>query len=407
MKKRAVLFIYLCFCVLVAKSQTICPKPQSATLFDPKQALMISEPEDLMAHCSNFLFYGDNSKHPSGDVFFAYYHDKEQPLEKPEFTSIIPVLVRSHYPELSQFERFDAIHSGETIGSFTQSPKRAPYDPNILIIGDKLYYYIIACVGEEEVVTYAVRPFDITQNKFLDTVYTCSLTYKIGNDSKTVTFSGNNVYAMFDEMGLPNTPSNDVVMTGRFVPYKGEYYCCFGDGFHNRSYPVVVKTKDGYNFEVVMVCKESEWGTCEASVEIMNDEFYVIMRNSFAEPGQRGTFVSKYNAQGHCLVKPQYLSSVQSKPAIIQHNGKLYVFYNAYPQLFTDWGNVLRSRMRVTEIDKNCQLLKSWDITNDVGVHYPYLGHIGKQLFMTFTQDIKKVDIEQVRSTISFTRVDL
>lgn len=56
---------------------------------------------------------------------------------------------------------------------------------------------------------------------------------------------------------------------------------------------------------------------------------------------------------------------------------------------------------------KDCRLLKSWDLTNEVGTHYPYAGHIGKKLYMTFPEDIKKVDIEQVRSTISFTRVDL
>ena len=75
------------------------------------------------------------------------------------------------------------------------------------------------------------------------------------------------------------------------------------------------------------------------------------MRNSGVERGGRGIYIARYDASGNCLTPPRYLTEAQAKPAIILHDGRLFIFYNANPFLYTDWGLVSRSRLRIAEID--------------------------------------------------------
>ena len=370
----------------------------AAPVLDPQDAAVISEREDLMAHCSCFTTVGD-------DVYFVYYHDQEQPLERPDKTTITPVLVKSKFPDLLDFRREDIIRTGGTVGSFTQSAVRAPYDPNLLVVGDRLLCYFIGCVGDD--VTYCVRPYDMASGEFEDRVDICTLSYEYAGVRKTITVDAASVFSMFGEMGIEAVFHNDVLMTGRFVRYGDEYYCALATAFTPASKPVVVKTRDGINFELVTVCKEHQCGACEASVEIWKDNIYVIVRNSGADLGARGTFLYKYDLSGNCIAGPVFLTAAQSKPAIIVHDDRLFAFYNADPWITTDWGLVSRSRLRISQIDEDCNIVGSRDVVSEFGIHYIYPNHIGDEVWMTFTEDRKKVDIAQTRSNISFVRVDL
>lgn len=363
--------------------------------FDPSQALVITDDADLMAHCSTFL------PCPDGTVYFAYYHDTTQTLEAPGKTTIVDVLATSHWPDFQDFERTEFMHAGDTVGSFTQSPDRAPYDPNLLLLGDTLFVYFNGCI--DETVTFCVRRYDTRTGRFENDVTPCTLRY----DGKTVPLDTRGIFGMFADRGFEATFNNDITLSAPFVEYKGAWYGAIGNAFLPRSCPVIVKTVNGIDFDLVMICPDFLYGCCEASVAIRKDEFYVVMRNSGVERGGRGTYVAKYDAAGRCMVPPVYLSEAQSKPGIVSYKGRMYLFYNANPFLYTDWGLVSRSRLRISEIDRDCHILRSWDITSPYGIHYPYVREMGGRLWMTFTEDRKQLDINQTRSNLSLTELHL
>ena len=370
----------------------------SAPVVDTRNAVVVSEYEDLMAHCSTYISIGDT-------VYVAYYHDQTQAYEHPKMTTITPVLAKMTYPDFLNIERTDIMRSGMSVGSFTQSPDRAPYDPNLLRLGDRLMCYFIGCIGEE--VTYCVRPYDLKKAAMEDTVEVCTLTYEIAGRKKTVAASANALFDMYEEMGISAARHNDILMTGRFIEYGGEYYCAVATAFTPSSKPVVVKTRNGVDFDVVRVCTEHLCGACEASVEIWRDNLYVIVRNSGADLGYRGTFLYKYDMKGNCLAGPVFLTAAQSKPSLIVYKDRLYAFYTADPWIRTDWGNVSRSRLRVSEIDGDCAVISSRDVVSEFGIHYIYPGIFHDEVWMTFTEDRKKVDIAQTRSNVSFAKVNL
>ena len=361
--------------------------------FDPAEAKVISAPNELMTHASTIVAQQD------GTLFIAYLRDTLQTHEVSSTTSIAPVLVKTHFPELDSFDKIEFMRAGETVGDFTQSPTRSPYDPNLLLLGDTLFCYFTGCI--DGTITFCARRYDVPANQLTDKVEKCTLTY----NGKTIPFDSKSIFAMFEEMGIHAVFTNDVVMTTPFQQYKGEWYCAFGNAFPKHSKPVVVKTRDGIHFEVVMVCKEFNFGSCEVAVAIWHDEFYVLERNSGVERGGRGTFLAKYDAQGRCLVPPVYLTEAQVKPALIIYKGRLYAFYNVNPSLYTDWGLVSRSRLRMARIGRQCQLRKTWDITSPYGIHYVYPVEIDGDLYITFSEDRRQLNIEMTRSDIGFIKV--
>lgn len=389
--KKTSLTLMLAVC-LAACLFGACTRPDKAP-FDPLGALVINEDCDLMAHCSCFLPAREET------VYFAYYRDSTQTLEAPGKTTITPILAKAEGWRGDGFASIryqEVIHTGETVGDYTHSADRAPYDPNLLRLGDTLMVYFVGCV--DGTVTTCVRRYDLLTDRFADAVEVCTLTY----GGKTVPFDTKGVFGMYADLGFAATFNNDLLMSGAFVPYQGAWYCALGTAFLPRSCPVIVKTVDGVRFELVMICPEFLYGCAESSVAIWKDEFYVIMRNSGVERGGRGCYVARYAADGRCLTPPVYLSEAQSKPAIALHKGRMYLFYNANPFLQTDWGLVSRSRMRISEIDRECRIRRSWDITDPYGIHYPYVKAWNGRLWMTFTEDRKQLDIAQTRSNISF-----
>ena len=354
-----------------------------------------------MAHCSCFFPVGEDL------VYFGYYRDSTQTLEAPGKTTITPILAKAEGfrkeggQGFSSIRYQDIIRTGETVGDFTQSPDRAPYDPNLLLLGDTLMVYFVGCV--DGTVTTCVRRYDTVTDRFADQVEVCTLSY----GDKTVPFDTKGLFGMYEDLGFAATFNNDLLLSGAFVPYKGAWYCALGTAFLPRSCPVIVKTEDGVHFEFVMMCPEFLYGCCEASVSVWKNEFYVIMRNSGVERGGRGCYVARYDASGRCLTPPVYLSEAQSKPAIVLYRGRMYLFYNANPFLQTDWGLVSRSRLRISEIDRECRIVRSWDITDPYGIHYPYVKEWNGQLWVSFTEDRKQLDIAQTRTNISFSPVRL
>ena len=392
MRSRFVLFLFLISATLNAWAQP----------FDPSTARVVSEPSELMTHGTTVVAKDD------GTLFFAYLRDTTQTHEVSSATTISPVLMKTHFPEMDSFEKVEIMRAGATVGNFTQSPTRSPYDNNLLLIGDTLFCYFTGCI--DGTVTLCARRYNVNTGKLDDKVEICKLAYDVEvltniYDRKIVPFDSKSTFAMFEEMGIRSVFTNDVIMATRFQNYKGAWYTGLGNAFPKHSKPVIIKTTDGIHFEVVMVCKEFNFGTCEVAVAIWHDEFYVLVRNSGVERGGRGTFLAKYAPDGRCLVPPVYLTEAQVKPALIVHKGRLYAFYNANPSVYTDWGLVSRSRLRMARIGRKCQLLKTWDVTSPYGIHYAYPVEIDGDLYIAFSEDRRQLNIEMTRSDIGFVKV--
>lgn len=363
----------------------------------PEEAAVISDPSDLVAHCSTFAFRGRN------DVYFAYYKDSEQPKEHSVHFSTFPVLAKAGRKDGKVQFRKEVIRAEQTIGDFTHGP-RAPYDPNLLVLGNTLMVYFNGCVGTE--VTFCARPYDLRKDAFEDRIVVCKLRYRDSSGAeKTIDLDAKGYYRFLEDSGINGEYHNDICISARFVPYRGEWYGVLAGVFTNSSKPVVVKTRDGITFDAVMICRDFEWGACEGCLEIVDGEYYVAMRNAGCQREHQGTYLAKYGPDGTCLAAPRKLGRCQSKPAIISFKKGLYVFYNDYPNLKTEWGNVTRSRLRVEQIDRDCRPMKSWEILSGVGIHYPYVNKHRGHLYISFTEDRKKVDVRQCRSNVSFTEV--
>jgi len=366
--------------------------------FIPEQAFVVSDPSDLIAHCSTFAFDG------KGGVYFAYYKDSQQPKEHSVNLTTYPVLAKTNLASLNQIERKDIIHAGDTVGTYVHG-NRAPYDPNLLFIGDTLMVYFNGYTSDE--VTFCAREYYPDTDSFKNDVTICKLSYKDRKGrNRLVDLNARNCYAFYDEMGIQAKYHNDLCISSRFVLHDGAYYAVLANVFSELSKPIVVKTTDGIVFEVVFVCNEFEYGACEGCLEIQGNEFFIAMRNSGCPKEAQGTYLAKYSQDGECLCLPRMLGRCQSKPAIIEYNKKMFVFFNAYPNLTTEWGNVARSRLRIVQIDKQCNIEKTWDVTNDCGIHYPYVGKYCGSLYLSFTEDRKKIDVKQCRSNVSFTKVN-
>lgn len=390
--KRKLLALAVLSCICASLDARTEPFP------DITQAVSFSDPGDLVAHCSTFAF------DRRGNIYFAYYKDSEQPKEHSVNLSTFPVLAKAKFRRMDSFERRDVIRSGQTIGNFTHGP-RAPYDPNVLVLGKKMKVFFNGCVGTE--VTFCSREYDLRKGCFADSITVCKLRYTMpSGDVKTIDLDAAGTYEFFSDMGIEAQYHNDLAISSRFVPYHGEYYSVLCGVFTKASKPVIVKTRDGVTFDVVMICREFEYGACEGCVEICDGSYYVTMRNAGAPKDLQGTYAARYDFNGKCLAEPKRLGRNMSKTAVICWKGAVYAFFNEYPNLNTDWGNVMRSRMRIARLDGSCNITAYRDIESGVGIHYPYVDIHRGHLYMSFTEDRKKVDVKQCRSNVSFIRID-
>lgn len=362
---------------------------------DPQEAIVISDmTKDKMTHCSIFKVIGDT-------VYFAYYHDTLQVDERAEITSIVPILAKAKFPLDGNIERIEAIRCGQTYGEFTQDTTRAPYDPNILKIGNKLMYYFNGCVNDT--VCYCVRPYDLETAAFENNARKCTVTY----NGETMPMDSYSLFYIMKQMGHEDLKfHNDVVMSHRFIEHDGAYYNVVANGFSLRSIPILLKTLDGVSYDVVFAFNENPGGTCEAAVEIFKDEVYLLTRDQFENKRKNGIYLSKYSLRdGSCLVAPKHLTRRTSKPALIRRGKNIYALYNAIPDIERNGQKVKRSRLRMARIDKDCRIVDSLDVTGNYGIHYPYTDYIGDEIYMTFTEDRREIS-PATRANISMIKLE-
>lgn len=365
--------------------------PRHLEVFDPSEAVVFSDMSvDKMAHCSIFKVVGD-------EAFFAYYHDTTQTTENPVIPTIMPVLARSPWPVTGEgIERVDVIRCGETCGSFRQDTTRAPYDPNLLLVGDKLRFYFNGCMDGE--VVYTVRTYNLDSHEFDPEAVPCEIVF----EGDTLKMTSSNLFSMMERLGYETRDVNDVVISHRFIKCRGAWYNVVANGFTPASKPLVIKTVDGLHFDFVFACGDLPGGVCEAAFEFKGDEMFLVTRNIFEDWHQNATYLSKYSMKdGRCLVAPRKLTSQTAKSALIRRGGHIYALYNVLPDVEKDGRPVGRSRLRIARVGRDCEIRDSVDIIGEYGIHYPYTDNVGGEVWMSFTEDRREI------SPVGFTRSNL
>lgn len=373
----------------VAASAMICGNTLHAQCppmpFDPQAATMISEKGNLMTHCPSMYITDD------GEAWIGYYCDRTQQKEDSNMTSIETRLV--HFPVDSwrnpDIRRLDFMKCGQKVGGYTQQG-RAAYDPALQQVGDKLKVVFIGCEGDEPEVV--CRTLNLKNGKLENKVQHCTLSYP-GPDGRKVKVDLNRsgVVRCFADLGITDAPTqlHQINVDKKFTRYGEWFYTAIFCWCCPESRPLVVRTKDCISYEYVFHCPEFQYGSTEATIAILDDEFYIQCRTARVEKSRRGTYIGKYSATGECLVKPWRIGITESRPELITKDGKVYAIYNTSPDVKYPDGKkkVNRSHVRISQIDKFAQPRNGWDITSGNSIQYYSVAQHEGRCYIVFIED--------------------
>lgn len=398
MKHIISIFAIMAICTAQASAQCVLP-------FIPSEATMISEPENLMTHCPSIAISKD------GEAFIAYYRDASQQKEDANMLSVEMKIV--HFPIESwknpDIKRIDFIKCGDSVGGYTQQG-RAPYDPILHIDGNRLTCLFSGFVDGEP--TMVCRRMNLKNYRLENVIETCDLTYSVNGQKVTVPFNNTGVKKCYADLGITEHTSefHNSEMDKTFIEYKGWLYnaifvwCC------PESRPVVVRTRDCIHYEVVFFCPEYQYGCTECTMGIVNDEFYIQARSARpADKSKVGTYLGKYSPDGVCLEAPRKIGNVESRPAMIVLDGKLYSFYNVTPNVRTAETpkGVNRSHIRISNIDPLAQPLCGWDIVNENSLQYYALASWENKTYIVFVEDRQHKANKSRKGNVSICEVKL
>ena len=141
----------------------------------------------------------------------------------------------------------------------------------------------------------------------------------------------------------------------------------------------------------------------EAYIEIVDNEVYFISRTN-TDGCRFATYSLDSNTWSNVVLLNK---SVYSKPAIIQSNGSIYMIYNSNHNIVNDWGNIPRSCICIQKINSDQTFSDVAIIRSESGIHYPCLNKYKGSLYLSITEDRRKLNISQVRSNISFLKLNL
>jgi len=262
--------------------------------------------------------------------------------------------------------------------------------------------------------TICRRVYDLKTNTFENKIDRCSLSYTVKGQKKTISLSTSGMTQLYRDFGFgePISKAGEVkpVLSQRFI--KGEdgfFYNVISSWCCPQARPVIVRTKDGVNYEEVFVCPEFNYGSVETAIEFVDGCYYVLARSARPEDKSKaGTYFGKYSATGECLVAPYKLGDIESRTALISFKGKLYAFYNASPNMRLPKGkSVHRSRLRISEIDSTAQAVYSWDVSSNHGIQYFNVNEHKGNLYFTFVEDRFERKLTQAKANIAFIKLNM
>ena len=382
---------------VVATIATACHST-TAVLFPTEKAVLISQAENKMSHCASTVI------RPDGEVWCAYYRDLVGNVEDPVNTSIEIVLSRFNInewqsPKITHTTLFKA---GDTLGDFTQG-NYAAYDP-ILFEVDGAMRCIVQAFEEGES-CLAAFDIDITSGKPLDKMMRCKLTYPTEKGNKTVPLNASALRYLYAQNGTTSFANYErPLIDKQFVRHGEWYYNVLCNWYCIEARPMVVRTKNGINYEVAFVCPEFEYGCTEASMAIANERIYLIGRS---RSPKRGSFLGCYSLSGKCVTAPYQVGDDGSRPEMIVHKGKIYAMYNILPLLKDKNGKeIYRSRVRLAKLNKEGKIIEKWDCEAPYSMQYFCLDEHNGEVYLTFTEDrFRRADKE--KGNISFVKTKL
>ena len=370
----------------------------SRPLISAEGATLVSQPENKMSHCASTVI------RPNGEVWCAYYRDLVGNIEDPVNTSIEIVLSRFN---INEWQSPKILHTtlfkaGDRLGDFTQGDYAA-YDP-ILFEVDGVMRCIVQAFEDGES-CLAAFDIDLASGKPLDRMMRCTLTYATENDNITVPLKASALQELYARNGTTSFKNYErPLIDKQFVRHGEWYYNVLCNWYCIEARPMVIRTKDGINYEVAFICPEFEYGCTEASMAIANESIYLIGRS---RSPKRGSFLGRYSLSGECLTKPYQVGDDGSRPEMIVHKGKIYAMYNILPLLKDENGKeIYRSRVRLAEVDKEGNITKQWDYEVPYSMQYFCLDEHNGDVYLTFTEDRFRC-ADKEKGNIAFIKTNL
>ncbi|MBQ3260762.1 MAG: hypothetical protein IJA66_06680 [Alistipes sp.] len=397
--KRTALFILLVLASLVASARG----PKTLFPFNVEDGVVISDPANKMSHASATLI---NKK---GDVFVAHIRDCQNNHEDPSNLTIDLALSKFNIKKYKsgKIEHSVLLQTGGSIGEFKQDANIPPYDPFLLDLGDK-----IRCVfAARENGDWVVAAFDIDSEdgKPIGFVDRCRIHYTHNGVKKSVTMTSEAFREVYTDLGVTNFNGYERPLLDQNFTKHGEWYynvisswCCAG------AMPIVVRTKDGIDYEILFTCPEFRYGAAEAAMTIEGERVYVIARTSRpAKKAVRGTFLGVYALTGQCLCKPYQIGDIESRPEFLNHEGTVYVMYNVKPNyLLPNGKGANRSRVRLAILNDMGTVERAWEIASPHSIQYYCLNEYKGDIYLTFGED-RFNRARAKKGNISFVKTEL
>lgn len=350
---------------------------------------------EKLAHCS--LLYNDKFLN-DGTFWISYYCDEIQSFENPNQTTIYPVLCRLTIGQKCKDSllRWPIIKANSILKDI-KIGNRAPYDPNLRINDTNIQVYFQALINGKTSIAY--REFDKDKLQFKDELQISKLRYSIGDGKKKVyNLDDEGVSQCLKDFGYQSKGITHLIIT-RFIEYNGNTYAALTP-FFGSSRGIIIKSSDGIVWDVITIQPKDILDN-ESQIEIMNDVIYYIARSAYNK-----CYIGKYE-----INKDQWSDlkeipkSIGARPEIFSYKSHLYIIYNIYNPVDFGWGVIARNSATVSEVNPTSLNLNTiFTILNEYGFHYFSVNQFDNGLYITYSEDRRKLNLGA--SDIVFSKFD-
>ena len=350
---------------------------------------------ELMAHCAT-IYDGED-----GSFYIPYYGSDVTASESIGNDIVCRLIKVSQY---NQNDRVvvDVLKKGEKVGDITQSASYAPYDPNILVLDDKLRYYMV-CGNDENRASLMYRDIAKGSMELGTSLNYCTIRYTING----VSYSEPTTKANLDNMlnryfGQASGATIGIypIFTTQFVKDGNDVYGYLagldaGSTSSNKNWSgCLVKSSDnGITWDVIAWANDLfearvDYPMWEASIQKVGTRIYILFK--YAD-----TPIAYYDTANNAWSELIYLFGYygqdatidNSKPCLYFKDSKLYAMQNVLPRIETEIGTIYRSRMKVLRLSLEMQKEASVEITHDSGVQYMTICNQRGHDWFCFTED--------------------
>ena len=398
--KRIALLAIVVLVTLSASART----PQAVCPIDATKATLISDPNNQMTH------YTTTHITDKGEMWIAYYRDLNNNVEDPSNLTIEMVLSRFDIKKWRspKIKQSSLVKVGGNIGSFNQG-NSAPYDPILFAANGKVL--CIYQAFEDGCNLYIAFEIDPKTGTPVGEIERCTFTYTLNGEKVTVPFSAKTHREYYEKaLGVTNFKGFEKpVLNKKFTKHGEWYYTALANWCCQGSIPVIVRTKDGINYEEVFRCTEFKYGASENEIAIHNNRLYIISRTARPEQKLRiGTFMAVYTLNGECLRKPYQIGDVESRPEMVVFEDEVYALYNVKPYTinYETGKSVNRSRVRLSKLDDHGSVVCAWEYASPYSMQYYSLDEYKGKLYLSFIED-RFGRVKARKGNLSFVELDL